>query len=289
MKASTYIALLLLCYQQAMSQSPKAWSEYYPYHAGDVRQYRSIYTGEIAHTHYVDSVLVDSLRNERWIFGRNVAGVVSSTVVRIDSMGNLYNMRYQSEYVRYKLDADSGDSWVSGSQPARVTIDYLYDAVLLGKAARVKVYRFEVWNGFTSSWFWTGNDHLAVGFGLVKEEIEPSDTYQLSGALINGIQYGTIVAVERHDQMQPTTGTIQCYPNPFNSITNVCYEVPISGPVEVCVVDILGRVVAMLDSGRKEVGKYRVLFRAEGLASAPYFVVSKSPSGITIQRILLIK
>ena len=273
----------------AMSQGNGTWQGFYPYHVGDIRQYRSIFTGEITHTHYVDSVLVDSLRKESWIFGRNVAGVATSTVVRIDSAGNLYNMKYQSEYVRYKLDADSGDFWIAGSQPARVTLHYLYDAALFGKAARAKVYRFEVWESFFNSWFWVGNDHLAEGFGLVREEIEPSATYQLSGAVINGVQFGTVVSVNRTDPIRSPAGVLQCYPNPFNSVTTVSYEVPLSGPAEVYVVDILGRVVATLDSGRKEVGSYRVVFRAEGLASAPYFVVSKQLSGMTSHRALLIK
>jgi hypothetical protein len=289
MKTSLYIALLCLCCHQGISQPTGAWSEFYPYHAGDIRQYRSIFTGEITHTHYVDSVLVDSVRNEKWIFGRNIAGAEVPTEYRIDSLGNMYNMRYQSEYVRYKLNADSGDSWFAGSQPARVTLDYLYDAVLFGKVGRVKVYHFELWDSSSSSGFWIGNDHLAEGFGLVKEEIEPSDTYQLSGAFINGIQYGIIVSVKLHDQIRPSSGNILCYPNPFNSITNIRYEVPLSGPAEVCVVDILGRVVTILDSGRKEVGTYHVVFRAEGLASASYFVVSRTLSGTTIQRILLVK
>ncbi|MDX2128105.1 MAG: PQQ-binding-like beta-propeller repeat protein [Chloroherpetonaceae bacterium] len=82
----------------------------------------------------------------------------------------------------------------------------------------------------------------------------------------------------------------QNYPNPFNPATTIQYRVPSRSNIELEVFDVLGRRVAILDQGVKEMGSYSVVFRASGVASGVYFYRLKSSTGfIETKKMILIK
>ncbi len=60
-------------------------------------------------------------------------------------------------------------------------------------------------------------------------------------------------------------------PNPFNSTAVTSYEVPRLSNVSLVVLDMMGRKIQTLVSGRREPGIYSVAFRAEQFASGIYF------------------
>lgn len=62
------------------------------------------------------------------------------------------------------------------------------------------------------------------------------------------------------------------YPNPFDASAVVPVEVGEAAGVRVAVYDLLGREVAVLAEGRREAGRYRARFDANGLASGVYVV-----------------
>ncbi len=289
------VLLLAVSSSAALSQGSNTWQAFYPYHKGDVRQYRSIFTGEITHTQNTDSVIVESLTNDQFIFGRNVSDRAWSTVHRIDSSGNLHNMRYMSTFIRYKLYADSGDSWIGGylgdtTSPVRIRVMYTYNVFIAGMIKKVKVYSFESWH--TDSWFWLGNDHLAEDFGLIKEEMEPSDTYQLSGAIINGVEYGVIDAIhERAPLLQvPATFVLeQNYPNPFNPSTTITYSLPHRSHVSLSVFNTLGERVAPLLDREVEAGFHEVKFNASALPSGVYIYRMKAGDNVQTRRLVFVR
>jgi hypothetical protein len=63
-----------------------------------------------------------------------------------------------------------------------------------------------------------------------------------------------------------------CYPNPFNSKTNIKFELPNSGEVSLVVYDIEGKEVCRLIDGWKNAGVYEVEFKGEGLSSGVYLI-----------------
>ena len=63
----------------------------------------------------------------------------------------------------------------------------------------------------------------------------------------------------------------ECYPNPFNPITTISYELPTDGVVKLVIYDLLGREIAELASGHHVAGRYSATWNASSVASGVYF------------------
>ncbi|PIO48660.1 MAG: hypothetical protein CMR00_04095 [[Chlorobium] sp. 445] len=85
----------------------------------------------------------------------------------------------------------------------------------------------------------------------------------------------------------------QNYPNPFNSSTVIAYEVPEPSEVKLSVYDLLGRKVADLAEGRRDVGRYEVRFDAQGLSGGLYIYRLEASSArgrfVEAHKMLLLK
>ena len=266
---------------------------FYPHHKGDIWQYRSMFTNELIRTVHIDSVGTDTVSENIFIYRRTVTAGTSYSIYRIDSSDNLYNMNFNPEFPRYKLYADSGETWIAGftndSIPVVVTVSNIYERVILGINTIVKAFRFEVQYPPPQEPFWIGTDHLADGLGLVQTDIEPSDIYYLSGALIDSRQHGTIVSANLETSPIKTFEVIKNYPNPFNNSTVISFTISDNSDVNITIYDLLGRAVKVLENEKKQKGTYEVNFEADEFPSGPYFVVLKTDSNLLTHKILLIK
>lgn len=79
------------------------------------------------------------------------------------------------------------------------------------------------------------------------------------------------------------------YPNPFNPLTNVGFEVPHSGIVSLKLYDVLGQEVATLLNEMKEAGAYSVQINGGNLSSGVYIAVLRAGSFAATQKLLLIR
>ena len=81
----------------------------------------------------------------------------------------------------------------------------------------------------------------------------------------------------------------QNYPNPFNPLTIIEYGLPAAAQVELDVFDLLGRKVAVLQSGRQEPGVYRAVVDAAGWSSGVYYCRFKAGEFERVQKMLLMR
>ena len=82
---------------------------------------------------------------------------------------------------------------------------------------------------------------------------------------------------------------VQVYPNPFNPITNITYDIPEDSFVSIVVYDLAGRKVDDLVSGIVQSGRYNITWNADQFSSGVYFVTMTAPSFTSTQKIVLLK
>jgi hypothetical protein len=98
------------------------------------------------------------------------------------------------------------------------------------------------------------------------------------------------VAVAQTPEVIPDRyALLQNFPNPFNPITIVSYELPVVSDVKLAVYDLLGREVEVLVNGRKNAGKYEAEFDGSRFASGVYFYRLTAGPYVESRKMLLIK
>lgn len=110
--------------------------------------------------------------------------------------------------------------------------------------------------------------------------------------------YGNGVLIDRQsttsvlsfDVTQPIGFSLSSnYPNPFNPITTISYQLPNKGYVTLKVFDVLGREVAILVNSVEEPGFKSVNFDAHELPSGIYYYRIQAGSYIETKKLVLIK
>jgi hypothetical protein len=89
--------------------------------------------------------------------------------------------------------------------------------------------------------------------------------------------------------MPPLSFSLSNFPNPFNSSTEILYEVAKAGKVRLSVFDLLGREVAVLEDGMVSAGSHRVIFDGKDLASGEYIYRLQTAEGARADKMVLLK
>ena len=79
------------------------------------------------------------------------------------------------------------------------------------------------------------------------------------------------------------------YPNPFNPVTQIKFDIPSDNYVEITLYNVLGEEVKTLVSELKIAGSYNYTFNAEGLASGVYIYKIKAGSFTDVKKLVLLK
>ena len=79
------------------------------------------------------------------------------------------------------------------------------------------------------------------------------------------------------------------YPNPFNPTTQIQYELPKAGEVNITVYNTLGVEVMEIDKGFRSAGIHKVTFNGNDLPSGIYFYQLKVGSIVKTRKMSLIK
>ncbi len=89
-------------------------------------------------------------------------------------------------------------------------------------------------------------------------------------------------------------GLYNNYPNPFNPVTKIKFDVPMSGntdtrSIQLIVYDVLSREVITFVNEQLKPGTYEVEFNGSNLPSGVYFYVLKTDSFIEAKKMVLLK
>jgi len=146
----------------------------------------------------------------------------------------------------------------------------------------------------TSDTLWTPGEGsrpilIAKGVGIVRQLLFNDGVYWLQGAIINGVNLGTITSIEDEQKTIPDNFKIEAYPNPFNSTVVIKITLPSAGFTEITLYNIMGQKISTLLNKYKTSGNYSIKYNADNLSSGVYLVLLKQNQMISKQKIILLK
>jgi aminopeptidase N len=107
--------------------------------------------------------------------------------------------------------------------------------------------------------------------------------------ILKTVSYGEYVAVEESTPIPRTWALWPPYPNPFNPVVTIDFQVPKQQQVRVGVYDLQGRLVDRLLDDQLIPGKYSLKWEGSHIASGVYLIRLQSDAFQQVRKVLLLK
>jgi len=286
--ATTAVLALAFTNLGLYSQTPDPLS-FFPHHLGDIWEYVEAGHPEF---YWQNIVLADSLGPDGRYYiqtsrrGNFIVDTTQYLVYRVYALG---------QDLVYKLNANLGDYWIVaqlGDERMSARVVNLYQTFLFGVGpVTVKVINNYFVNASGTDSLLTNTDHIAEGFGLIRQDFDTMPGFFLRGARINGVLYGTVSSVyEPVVRQYPRCLRLeQNYPNPFNPTTTIIYELKQASTVEISLFDCSGKEIMVLLKSYQEAGAHSVYFNGEFLSSGVYFFTARTQNEVQTKKMLLLR
>ena len=137
------------------------------------------------------------------------------------------------------------------------------------------------------------NENIIILYSLDGSNLENKTLFDYRGDLvieesIVADWYGSDISVR--EVILPKEFSLErAYPNPFNPVTTIQYELPVDAAVNIIVYDLQGRKTAELVNELKTAGYYTLKWDASDHASGIYFVKLMTSEFTKTQKLMLVK
>lgn len=125
----------------------------------------------------------------------------------------------------------------------------------------------------------------------------------VSGMAQAGVSHGysavfaidTVTAVGDRLSDQPQATTLESiYPNPFNPRTTIAFELAETGPIELAIFDLRGRLVRVIEAGLRSTGRHQVTWDGmdnggRAVPAGTYFCRLNATQGSQIRNLTLVR
>ena len=143
-----------------------------------------------------------------------------------------------------------------------------------------QLYRFRGWTGSGTGAYTspdsTGND-TAV-------------TFFMKNSIAEFARWEQVVGIKNISSEIPEEFKLyQNFPNPFNPVTNILFDVARAGRIKITVYDLLGKEIQVLANEVLQAGRYSTSFNSGGISSGVYFYRLESPGYTEIKRMIVLK
>jgi hypothetical protein len=258
MKVSLILTFDFILSSLAYSQA------YYPISVGNRWDYGYLdFPGHFVHTRTVQVISDTLLPN-----GKRFAALSDGSFLRQEGDTVFSYSIFHGESILYDLSRRDGDT-IKTYYPfdTLITVVYRGPGNVFGKSTTIWFY----YTKSTRSSFYSFID-IADSIGYIYGQWEPGENEYCLGAIIDGVQYGTISGIPGMKESIPDHWSLlQNYPNPFNPSTTIPYSLPVRSSVTLTVFDLLGRRVSILQEAVQNPGDYTLRFDGSSLAGGIYF------------------
>ena len=102
--------------------------------------------------------------------------------------------------------------------------------------------------------------------------------------------YKFLISDVKNDPEIPISFSLsQNFPNPFNPITTIRYQLPVAGNITLRLYDVLGNEIATLVDEEKSGGTYEIIFYAGNLPSGVYFYQLQTEGYVETKKMILLR
>ena len=257
-KTLRIISILIISFQPLFSQ-PNDPFEFFPHHEGDIWEYFvawDLYT----YSHYQIEFISDSVSEGNTYIEAIYRDLdYNEEMMKYYFIDTSYNVwRLGSEFNTdngqhlYKLNAEPSDYWVVHESDTTIyeiaSMDTLYEGMYYGDTVTFAIINYySVTDNSTdpNEWTWIYSRKLATGFGYIGGEAHSNGGTNMTGAIIDGVQYGNVtgLSTDKGNSLLPETVIISNFPNPFNSETEIKISFPSQTNSTLRIFDINGKTV----------------------------------------------
>jgi len=147
---------------------------------------------------------------------------------------------------------------------------------------------------YPESWWWMNHGHNVLALTYEDMNCDEAGLYDsTANAIVRGIiDYLGLEFVGNDDENEAVPsnfGLKPAFPNPFNPIITIPFNLPESHYVEIVIIDVLGQVVAELSNKTWLPGHQSITWNANQNSSGVYFIHFSSETHYKTQKILLLK
>ena len=107
--------------------------------------------------------------------------------------------------------------------------------------------------------------------------------------IFNDLLSNLSVTFNKKDQIPNNFNLINVYPNPFNPVLNINFDIAWPGITKVNILDIYGSYIETLHSGFLQSGSHEMSWNAESMPSGVYFISLKLGDKSLTEKVVLLK
>ena len=146
------------------------------------------------------------------------------------------------------------------------------------------------------SWFNKPPDAADYPMVYVIDQNMVVNTIQNESLSINSANYifndllsNLSVTFNKKEQIPRNFNLINVYPNPFNPVLNINFDIAWPGITKVNILDIYGSYIETLHSGFLQSGSHKMSWNAESMPSGVYFISLKLGDKSLTEKVVLLK
>jgi hypothetical protein len=257
---------------------------HFPLQIGNIWQMKEMYAPPYQREQW--KILGDSLLPNGMTYYHFSGAIASSNLLRENGpLIYAYNAQDTTEFILFDFDASVGDTMNMGTPPMEgPLILTAKDTVLYFGKNRTR------WTFGPTYSIWFGQRQIVDSIGIQYVWIESDQNLELEGAVLDGVQYGTVTSIEPISPLPSQPTLYQNTPNPFNPSTNIRFYLPKTAEITIAIYSITGHLVTMLvDSEIRSLGDHSITWNAEGIATGVYFCQLRAPGYVSTSKLILLR
>jgi hypothetical protein len=107
--------------------------------------------------------------------------------------------------------------------------------------------------------------------------------------IFNDLLSNLSVTFNKKEQIPKNFNLINVYPNPFNPVLHINFELSLAGLTQVDILDIAGAHIETIHSGFCKIGSHELSWHAESMPSGLYFISLKLGDKNLTEKVVLLK